>query len=117
MNEPTAQRSSRTFCVLGAAILFLAAFPAKSANLVDVRVGVHAEYTRIVLETDAKAPCQIESSGSDELVLRLSASSGARAIASQRSAHLASIAVMPADGGSARFASPFAVRWTRRRWP
>ena len=99
MNQPTAQRSSRVFCVLGVAILLLAAFPGKAANLVDVRVGVHQEYTRIVLETDARAPCQIESSGSEELVLRLDASSGARVIASKESAHLVSISVMPADVG------------------
>ena len=99
MNQSTAQRSSWVFCVLGVAILLLAAFPGKAANLVDVRVGVHQEYTRIVLETDARAPCSIESSGSEELVLRLNASSGARVIASKNSAHLVSIAVMPADVG------------------
>ena len=99
MNQSTAQRSSRVFCVFGVAILLLAAFPGKAANLVDVRVGVHQEYTRIVLETDARAPCQIESSGSEELVLRLDASSGARVVASKNSAHLVSIAVMPAEVG------------------
>jgi hypothetical protein len=99
VNQPTAQRSSRVFCVLGVAILLLAAFPGKAANLVDVRVGVHQEYTRIVLETDARAPCQIESSGSEELVLRLDASSGARVVTSKQSAHLVSISVMPAEVG------------------
>jgi len=99
VNQSTAQRSSRVFCVLAAAILLLAAFPGKAANLLDVRVGVHADYTRIVLETDARAPCQIESSGSEELVLRLDASSGARVIASQKSPQLVSISVMPVDVG------------------
>jgi len=99
VNQPTAQRSSRVFCVLGVAILLLAAFPGKAANLVDVRVGVHPEYTRVVLETDARAPCSIESSGSEELVLRLDASSGARVVTSKKSAHLVSISVMPIDVG------------------
>ena len=99
MNQSTAQRSSRVFCFLGAAILLLAAFPAKAANLVGVRIGVHEKYTRVVLETDARAPCWIESSDSEELVLRLNASSGARVIASKQSAHLASIAVVPAGVG------------------
>jgi hypothetical protein len=99
VNQSTAQRSSRVFCFLGAAILLLAAFPAKAANLVDVRIGLHEEYTRVVLETDARAPCWIESSGSEELVLRLNASSGARVIASKYSAQLVSVAVTPAEIG------------------
>ncbi len=99
MNQSTAQRSSRFFCFFGAAILLLAAFPAKAANLVGVRIGVHEKYTRIVLETDARAPCWIESSDSEELLLRLNASSGARVIASEQSPHLASVAVVPAELG------------------
>jgi len=99
VNQSSAQRSSRVFCVLGTAILLLAAFPGKAANLVDVRVGLHPEYTRVVLETDARAPCWIESSGDQELVLRLNASSGSRVIASKYSAQLVSIAVTPAESG------------------
>ncbi len=100
MNQSTAQRSSRVFCFLGAAILLLAAFPAKAANLVGVRIGVHEKYTRVVLETDARAPCWIESSDSEELLLRLSAASGAKVIASEQSPHMASMAVEPAELGA-----------------
>jgi len=96
VNQLTVQRSSRIYCVLGAAILCLIAVPAKAAKLVDLRIGLHDSYTRVVLETDVKASCQIESSGREELVLRLNASSGSRVVATQRSAHLASVAVKPA---------------------
>ena len=100
MNHSTAQRSSGFFCFLAAAILLLAAFPAKAANLVGVRIGLHEKYTRVVLQTDARAPCWIVSSSSEELVLRLSASSEERVIPSQQSAHLTSVAVVPADLGA-----------------
>jgi phosphate uptake regulator len=99
VNQLTVQRSSRVSCVLGAAILLLAAFPGKAADLVDVRIGLHEKFTRVVLETDARAPCWIESSGSEELVLRLNAGSGARVIASKYSPQLVSVAVMPAGVG------------------
>ena len=52
MNHSIAQRSSGFFCFLAAAILLLAAFPAKAANLVGVRIGLHEKYTRVVLQTD-----------------------------------------------------------------
>jgi hypothetical protein len=99
VNQPSAQRSSRVSCVLGAAILLLAAVPAKAANLVEVRIGLHQKYTRVVLETDAKASFEIESSEGEELVLRLNAASEAKVVASTRSAHLTSVAVKPALAG------------------
>jgi hypothetical protein len=99
VNQPTVQRSSRVIFVLGAAVLWLAALPATAANLKDVRIGVHEKYTRIVLETDASAPCEIQSSGDEALVLRLNADSGVREIASKQSAHLTSVEVVPVDVG------------------
>jgi hypothetical protein len=99
VNQPTVQQSSRVIFVLGAAVLWLAAQPATAANLKDVRIGVHEKYTRIVLETDASAPCEIQSSGEEALVLRLNADSGVREIASKQSAHLTSIEVVPVDVG------------------
>jgi hypothetical protein len=99
VNQLSVRRSSRVSCVLGAAILLLAAVPAKAANLVEVRIGLHQEYTRVVLETDAKASWEIESSGSDELVLHLNAASEARVVASAKSTHLTSVAVKPAPAG------------------
>jgi hypothetical protein len=95
VNQPTVQRSSRVVFVLGAAVLWLAALPATAASLKDVRIGVHDKYTRIVLETDASAPCEIQSSGEEALVLRLNADSGVREVASKQSAHLTSIEVVP----------------------
>ena len=102
MNQSTVQKSRRLSYVLGAAVLFFAALPGSAANLVDVRIGVHDEYTRVVLETDAKAPCEIESSGSRELVLRLGAGSGNRVFASAKSAHLVSVMVKSAEAGASR---------------
>jgi hypothetical protein len=99
VNELILLRSRRISYVLGAAILFLAAVPGKAANLVDVRVGLHREYTRVVLETDAKATYQVESSEREELVLQLSAGSRARTVASKKSAHLTSVTVGPAGAG------------------
>jgi hypothetical protein len=99
VNQPTVQRSSRVIFVLGAALLWLAALPATAANLKDVRIGVHEQYTRIVLETDASAPCEIQSSGDEALVLRLNADSGVKEIAGKQSAHLTSVEVVPVDVG------------------
>ena len=100
MNQPTVQRSRRIAYALGAAMLLLAAVPGKAANLVDVRIGVHEKYTRVVLETDAEAPYHIESSAGDELVLNLRAESEPRAVASKKSAHLAAVTVKPAAAGA-----------------
>jgi hypothetical protein len=102
VNQSTVQKSRWLSYVIGAAALFLAALPGSAANLVDVRIGVHDEYTRVVLETDAKAPYEIESSGSRELVLLLRAGSGNRVFASAKSAHLVSVMVKSAEAGASR---------------
>lgn len=99
MNQLAIQQWCRISCVLGAAVLLLAAVSAGAANLVDVRIGLHEEYTRVVLETDAKASCEVESSGSEELVLRLGASSGVKLVPYPRSTHLVSVAVKPIAAG------------------
>jgi hypothetical protein len=87
---------------LGVGVLLLMSGQAQAANLVDVRIGVHEKYTRVVLETDAKTPYRIESSSGDELVLSLSASSGSRLIASKQSAHLLSVLVKPTEPGASQ---------------
>ncbi len=102
MNQSTVQESRGLFFILGVAVVLLAALPGSAANLVDVRIGVHDEYTRVVLESDAAASCEIESSGSDELVLRLGAGSGEKMVASERSTHLRWVRVKSADPGSSR---------------
>jgi hypothetical protein len=102
VNQSTVQKSRGLFFVFGAAVVLLAALPGRAANLVDVRIGVHDEYTRVVLETDAAATCEIESSGSQELVLRLGAVSGERMVASAGSAHLMSVRVTSADARASR---------------
>ena len=102
MKQSTVSKSRGLFFVLGAAVVFLAALPGSAANLVDVRIGLHDEYTRVVLESDAAASCEIESSGSDELVLRLGAGSGEKMVASTRSAHLRWVRVKSAAPGSSR---------------
>jgi len=102
VSQSTVQKSRGLFFILGAAVVFLAALPGSAANLVDVRIGVHDEYTRVVLESDAAVSCEIESSGSEELVLRLAAGSGEKMVASARSAHLRWVRVKSADAGSSR---------------
>jgi len=99
VNQLAIQQWCRISYVLGAAVLFLAAASAGAASLVDVRIGLHQEYTRVVLETDAKASCEVESSGSEELVLRLGASSGVKLVPYPRSTHLVSVAVKPIAAG------------------
>jgi hypothetical protein len=100
VKRSTVQKGRRLFFVLGAAVPLLTALSAAAANLVDVRVGLHDEYTRVVLETDEKAPLQIVSSGSREMVLRLGASSGPRTFATAKSAHMMSLVVKPAAPGT-----------------
>lgn len=53
-----------------------------AANLKDVRVGPHGEYTRVVLETDAKASYSLSQS-SELVTIELQASASAKAVAAK----------------------------------
>jgi len=93
---PAAVARSIASLAVGLALLGVAG-AATATNLVDVRVGVHKAYTRVVLETDAAARFSI-SRKPRELVVHVAAASRARAITA-RSPHLTWVKVQPAAGG------------------
>lgn len=66
--------------VLASAIALAIALPRASsaARLVDVRVGVHPGFARVVLETDAPAAHEVLSVDGAEVVVRIEATSAAR---------------------------------------
>jgi hypothetical protein len=69
--------------------LLVIALPAIAAEIVEVRVGIHPEFTRVVFELDRAAGYRIErtdpSLGVQELVVSLEASSGPRRVKSAKS--------------------------------
>jgi hypothetical protein len=69
-----------------------------AASLTDLRVGVHPDHTRIVIETDSKAPYVMES-GDEEVVIRVDAAAAAEAVTA-KSPDLIWVKVEPAPGGT-----------------
>ena len=68
---------------LAFALVLLAADASMAARLVDVRVGSHPDYARVVLETDAPAVHEIvtlPAAASGEVVVRIAATSVARMV-------------------------------------
>jgi hypothetical protein len=68
---------------LALGVLLLAADAAVAARVVDVRVGMHPGYARVVLETDAPAAHEIVTAPAvtpGEVVVRIAATSAARAL-------------------------------------
>jgi hypothetical protein len=81
-------RAIRRAFVLAWLSLGLFAPPAESANVVQVRVGPHPTFTRVVFELDALAGYRVErrtlgAEGATEIVVTLEASSRARSITSR----------------------------------
>jgi hypothetical protein len=70
-----------------------------ASNLKDVRVGPHGEYTRVVLETDAKTSYSLSQS-EDAVTIELQASSAPKAVAA-KSQQLSWVRVQP-EGASSR---------------
>jgi len=72
-------RPSRRFSVVSAAFLLLAAAPVWAAHVVDVRVGYHPTFVRVVFELDSPTGYRVERHapvpGVSELVITLDASS------------------------------------------
>jgi len=83
--------------VLALALAALAS-PASAANLTDVRIGVHGDHTRIVLETDAKAPYIVDA-GEKEIVVHVDAAATAEAVTA-KSPHLIWAKVEPTQIGA-----------------
>jgi len=90
--------------------LALAPTAARAARLVDVRVGVHPGYARVVFETDAAAAHDVVEQSASEVVVRIEAASDARNIASRAGAP--SVELVPtADGATlARIAATGPLR-------
>jgi hypothetical protein len=70
--------------LIGVLLLAFAAVPADAARVVDVRVGLHHGYTRVVFETDAPAAYLLEEPdpGAGEVRVRLTAESEALTVRS-----------------------------------
>jgi hypothetical protein len=70
-----------------------------TASLTDLRVGVHPDKTRIVIETDSQAPYVMEPSD-DEVVIRVDAAAAAEAVTA-KSPDLIWVKVEPSPDGTA----------------
>jgi hypothetical protein len=81
-----------------AAAVALSAGAASAANLTDVRVGVHGDHTRIVLETDGKAPYIVDA-GEKEIIVHVDAAATAEAVTA-KSPHLIWVKVEPTPIGA-----------------
>jgi hypothetical protein len=82
---------------LALAVATLAA-SASASNLTDVRVGVHGDHTRIVLETDGKAPYIVDA-GETEIIVHVDAAATAEAVTA-KSPHLIWVKVEPTQIGA-----------------
>jgi hypothetical protein len=73
-------------CLVGALLAMAQAWPAQSAELVEIRVGRHPTFTRVVFEFDAPTGYRVERRAEGEaentIVVTLDASSRARSISS-----------------------------------
>ncbi len=69
-----------------------------SASLTDLRVGVHPDHTRIVIETDSEAPYVMEP-GDEEVVIRVDAAAAAEAVTA-KSPDLIWVKVEPTPAGT-----------------
>jgi hypothetical protein len=78
--------------------MFAAAAAASASNLTDVRVGVHGDHTRIVLETDGKAPYIVDA-GEKEIIVHVDAAATAEAVTA-KSPHLIWVKVEPTQIGA-----------------
>ena len=71
---------------------------ASAVSLTDVRIGVHGDHTRIVLETDAKAPYIVDA-GEKEIIVHVDAAATAEAVTA-KSPHLIWAKVEPTQIGA-----------------
>jgi hypothetical protein len=92
-------RHAVVWLAVGAAALGASTAPA--ARVVDVRIGLHGDHTRVVIELDAPSGHQVERSAgdADSLAVRLDARGEHRHVLS-RSPLVEGVTVEPADGGA-----------------
>jgi hypothetical protein len=80
------------------ALGLVASAGASAVTLTDVRIGVHRDHTRIVLETDAKAPYIVDA-GDKEIIVHVDAAATAEAVTA-KSPHLIWAKVEPTAIGA-----------------
>jgi len=83
---------------LCAGLLAFASSAGAVANLMDVRVGVHGDHTRIVIETDGEAPYVVDP-GANEVMVHVDAAATAEAVTA-KSPHLVWVKVEPTGLGT-----------------
>ncbi len=95
-------RTRRAACLL-TMIGLLAGAPALASEVVDLRIGAHPDYTRVVFELDRPTGYRIERAtaegGGQELVVSLDATSIPRKVHSQKSL-IGLVRITPEGGGS-----------------
>jgi hypothetical protein len=91
---------TRLVLPLAPLLLALSAFAGSAAavSLTDVRIGVHGDHTRIVLETDGKAPYIVDA-GEKEIIVHVDAAATAEAVTA-KSPHLIWAKVEPTQIGA-----------------
>lgn len=85
---------------------------AAAANLTDLRVGVHGDHTRVVLETDAQAPYFVDVNDR-EVIVHVDAAAAAEAVTA-KSPHLIWVKVEPTPIGAdvrLQLKQPADVKW------
>ena len=97
---------------LGLGLVAVCASAAAAANLTDLRVGVHGDHTRVVLETDAQAPYIVDVNDR-EVIVHVDAAAAAEAVTA-KSPHLIWAKVEPTPiGADVRLSlkQPAEVKW------
>ncbi len=89
----------RSTVLLLCAAVMLTALPSWAAKVVNVRVGQHAEYDRIVFDLDGWAAYQVHSVAGNEILVRVLAETEAREITAEKGL-VRSVKVTPAAQGS-----------------
>jgi len=93
-------------------VVAVCAGAAAAANLTDLRVGVHGDHTRVVLETDAQAPYIVDVNDR-EVIVHVDAAAAAEAVTA-KSPHLIWVKVEPTPiGADVRLSlkQPAEVKW------
>jgi MYXO-CTERM domain-containing protein len=83
-------------------VAVVVASAAGAARLVDVRVGRHSAYTRIVLETDGPVTHRLEESQGGILVVNLDAAAQGRSVDAKKSPDLAGVTVAAGEAGKSQ---------------
>ena len=97
IHAPLAHGLRALVCLL-VTTAFAGAAAAATANLTDLRIGVHGDHTRVVIETDAEAPYIVDVNDR-EVIVHVDAAAAAEAITA-KSPHLVWAKVEPTPIGA-----------------